>query len=134
MRSSSLDADGASSSSAGEMDLVVRSAECVSDHGKAACAQLGGECVTEQDGYYAVSAVCIVAGAVLLYTFVGPVARKLQCASSRTLLPFPPSLARAPSRRSLLACILSSTTLTTLSLLCATALPASAWRVKKARL
>ncbi|GAA5904324.1 hypothetical protein JCM8208_006836 [Rhodotorula glutinis] len=81
VRSSSLDADGASSSSSshvGEMDLVVRSAECVSDHGKAACAQLGGECVTERDGYYAVSAVCIVAGAVLLWTFVGPVARKLQ--------------------------------------------------------
>ncbi|KPV73383.1 uncharacterized protein RHOBADRAFT_45960 [Rhodotorula graminis WP1] len=98
VRSSSLDPDGFASSSSsssaegGDMDLVVRSAECVSDHGKAACAQLGGECVTERDGYYAVSAVCIVAGAVLLWTFVGPVARKLQ------------------------------------------SLPASAWRVKKARL
>ncbi|TNY19044.1 acetyl-coenzyme A transporter 1-domain-containing protein, partial [Rhodotorula diobovata] len=60
------------------LDLVVRSAECVSDHGKAACAALGGECLTERDGYYAVSAVCIALGAALLLWFVGPVARKLQ--------------------------------------------------------
>lgn len=60
------------------LDLVVRSAECVSDHGNAACAALGGECLTERDGYYAVSAVCIALGAALLLWFVGPVARKLQ--------------------------------------------------------
>ncbi|GJN94340.1 hypothetical protein Rhopal_007414-T1 [Rhodotorula paludigena] len=60
------------------LDLVVASRECVSDHGKAACAELGGECLTERDGYYYVSALCILAGACVLVAFVQPVARKLQ--------------------------------------------------------
>ncbi|GHJ85998.1 hypothetical protein NliqN6_2400 [Naganishia liquefaciens] len=38
-------------------DFAVRAAECISDHGKAICADLGGECVTERDGYYIMSAV-----------------------------------------------------------------------------
>ncbi|GAA5998892.1 uncharacterized protein JCM10292_005777 [Rhodotorula paludigena] len=60
------------------LDLVVASRECVSDHGKAACADLGGECLTERDGYYYVSALCILAGACVLVAFVQPVARRLQ--------------------------------------------------------
>ena len=53
-------------------------AECVSDHGKAACANLGGECVTERDGYYIVSAVCLALGVLSVIFFMIPTARKLQ--------------------------------------------------------
>lgn len=55
--------------------------ECVSDHGKAACADLGGVCRTERDGYYWVSTLCIATGAMILLFFVQPAARKLQCTS-----------------------------------------------------
>ncbi|GAA5972791.1 hypothetical protein JCM11641_003943 [Rhodosporidiobolus odoratus] len=60
------------------LDILVESRECVSDHGKAACAELGGECLTTRDGYYWVSTLCIIAGALVLFGFVQPVARKLQ--------------------------------------------------------
>ncbi|GAA5831391.1 hypothetical protein JCM5353_007153, partial [Sporobolomyces roseus] len=60
------------------MDLLVASRECVSDHGKAACADLGGVCRTERDGYYWVSTLCIATGAMILLFFVQPAARKLQ--------------------------------------------------------
>lgn len=53
--------------------------ECVSDHGKAACADLGGVCRTERDGYYWVSTLCIAAGAFVLLSYVQPAARRLQC-------------------------------------------------------
>ncbi|BGP58315.1 hypothetical protein JCM8202v2_005976 [Rhodotorula sphaerocarpa] len=60
------------------LDLVVASSECVSDHGKAACAELGGTCLTERDGYFYVSTLCILSGAAILVLFVQPVARRLQ--------------------------------------------------------
>ncbi|GAA5986085.1 hypothetical protein JCM5350_004426 [Sporobolomyces pararoseus] len=60
------------------MDLMVASRECVSDHGKAACADLGGVCRTERDGYYWVSTLCILSGALILLFFVQPAARRLQ--------------------------------------------------------
>jgi hypothetical protein len=41
-------------------------AECVSEHGKSQCAAINGECVTERDGYYLVSAVCMVFSVVFL--------------------------------------------------------------------
>ncbi|BGP43500.1 hypothetical protein JCM10450v2_007668 [Rhodotorula kratochvilovae] len=66
------------SASAVAGDILVRSAECVSDHGKAACGALGGECRTERDGYFVVSTVCIALGAAVLWLFVAPVGRKLQ--------------------------------------------------------
>jgi hypothetical protein len=53
-------------------------AECVSDHGKAACAAVGGTCVTERDGYYAMSVICIALGVALLLAFVKPTSRRLQ--------------------------------------------------------
>ncbi|KAH9836602.1 MFS general substrate transporter [Rhodofomes roseus] len=59
-------------------DIVVQATECVSDHGKAACAQLGGECVTEQDGYYTVSAICLGLGLLSVVFYMIPTARKLQ--------------------------------------------------------
>lgn len=59
--------------------LTIQAAdECVSDHGKAMCADLGGECVTLRDGYYVMQAVCITAGALLLVFLVSPQAKKLQ--------------------------------------------------------
>ena len=50
----------------------------MSEHGKAACAKLGGECVTEQDGYYIVSAVCLTLGFISVIFHMIPTARKLQ--------------------------------------------------------
>lgn len=55
--------------------------ECVSDHGKAICSEIGGECITEQDGYYYVSLLCVTFGTLLLVFYVAPTARRLQCAS-----------------------------------------------------
>ncbi|GAA5919273.1 hypothetical protein JCM1841_006535 [Sporobolomyces salmonicolor] len=60
------------------LDVTVPSRECVSEHGKAACADLGGICTTERDGYYWVSSLCIAAGAAILLWFVQPAARRLQ--------------------------------------------------------
>ncbi|KZT67668.1 hypothetical protein DAEQUDRAFT_693874 [Daedalea quercina L-15889] len=59
-------------------DLVVQAAECVSEHGKAACTELGGQCVTERDGYYTVSAVCLGLGVLSVVFYMIPTARKLQ--------------------------------------------------------
>lgn len=53
--------------------------ECVSDHGKAACAELGGICETTRDGFYITSTLCIIVGAVVLLFFVAPAGRRLQC-------------------------------------------------------
>ncbi|KAI0761684.1 MFS general substrate transporter [Trametes elegans] len=59
-------------------DLSLKAHECVSEHGKSACAELGGECVTERDGYYIVSAVCLGFGVLSVMFFLIPTARKLQ--------------------------------------------------------
>ncbi|KAH9921404.1 MFS general substrate transporter [Fomitopsis serialis] len=59
-------------------DIAVQAAECVSEHGKAVCAQLGGKCVTEQDGYYTVSGICLGLGLLSVVFFMIPTARKLQ--------------------------------------------------------
>lgn len=53
-------------------------AECISDHGKAICADLGGECVTERDGYYIMSAVCVALGVAILLLYIRPTAKRLQ--------------------------------------------------------
>lgn len=55
--------------------------ECVSEHGKAHCGQVLGECVLQRDGYYPMSILCIATGAALLFTFIIPTTRKLQCES-----------------------------------------------------
>ncbi|KAM5534345.1 hypothetical protein V8D89_011938 [Ganoderma adspersum] len=61
-----------------ESSLSVKAQECVSEHGKAACQTLGGECVTVQDGYYIVSAICIGFGLLSVIFFLIPTAKKLQ--------------------------------------------------------
>ncbi|EIW65052.1 MFS general substrate transporter [Trametes versicolor FP-101664 SS1] len=61
-----------------ESGLSVKAHECVSEHGKLACTDLGGECVTEQDGYYIVSAICLGFGVLSVLFFLIPTARKLQ--------------------------------------------------------
>lgn len=63
-----------------EMQLTDGSlaTECISDHGKAACKDINGVCVTETDGYYIVSAICIGFGIIFLVAFILPTARKLQ--------------------------------------------------------
>lgn len=44
----------------------------------AMCGDLGGQCVTDTDGFYIVSAFCMVFGIVFLMTFIIPTVRKLQ--------------------------------------------------------
>ncbi|SCV68604.1 BQ2448_725 [Microbotryum intermedium] len=56
----------------------LKGQECVSDHGKAACADLGGTCHTTRDGYYWVSSACIIVGAFILISFIQPASRRLQ--------------------------------------------------------
>lgn len=58
--------------------LEVIAAECVSDRGKALCQDISGNCVTEVDGYYVVSAICLLFGLVFLVVYIIPIARKLQ--------------------------------------------------------
>ncbi|KAI0078492.1 MFS general substrate transporter [Panus rudis PR-1116 ss-1] len=59
-------------------ELSVKASECVSEHGKASCSELGGECITERDGYYIVSAICLMLGVVSVVFYMIPTARKLQ--------------------------------------------------------
>ncbi|KAG5636560.1 hypothetical protein H0H81_007612 [Sphagnurus paluster] len=59
-------------------DISVEATECVSDHGKALCKDINGVCITHRDGYYSMSALCMVLGVVILVTFIIPKARKLQ--------------------------------------------------------
>ncbi|KAF8213573.1 acetyl-coenzyme A transporter 1-domain-containing protein [Mycena galopus ATCC 62051] len=59
-------------------ELTVKVAECVSEEGKAACTDSGGECITESDGYYMVSVLCMLFGVAFLVLFIMPTARKLQ--------------------------------------------------------
>lgn len=42
------------------------------------CEQVGGICTTERDGYYAMSAICVIVGVIVLVTYVKPTARRLQ--------------------------------------------------------
>jgi hypothetical protein len=55
-----------------------QAAECVSEQGKARCADIGGTCITERDGYYITTGLCLGLGAITLATFIVPTARKLQ--------------------------------------------------------
>ncbi|KAI5832121.1 hypothetical protein K523DRAFT_268445 [Schizophyllum commune Tattone D] len=59
-------------------DLAVEAVECVSDHGRAHCADIGGQCVTEKDGYYTLSALCMAFGVIFLIAYIIPTARRLQ--------------------------------------------------------
>jgi MFS transporter, PAT family, solute carrier family 33 (acetyl-CoA transportor), member 1 len=52
--------------------------ECVSEHGKAQCHELNGKCVTERDGYYIVSGICMAFGVAFLLGYIIPTARRLQ--------------------------------------------------------
>ncbi|KAF9569838.1 MFS general substrate transporter [Agrocybe pediades] len=58
------------------IDVLAR--ECISDHGKALCKEIGGTCVTKSDGYYIVSAICLAFGVIFLVAFIIPTSRKLQ--------------------------------------------------------
>jgi len=58
--------------------LTVQAVECVSEQGKAHCSDIGGTCITERDGYFITSGLCLGLGIVALVGYVLPVARKLQ--------------------------------------------------------
>ncbi|KAF8922182.1 acetyl-coenzyme A transporter 1-domain-containing protein [Mucidula mucida] len=59
-------------------EALVQATECVSDYGKAMCQDINGQCITETDGYYIVSVVCMTFGVFFLFAFIIPTARKLQ--------------------------------------------------------
>ncbi|KII94436.1 hypothetical protein PLICRDRAFT_88660 [Plicaturopsis crispa FD-325 SS-3] len=59
-------------------ELAFKATECVSEHGKDMCKQINGDCVTERDGYYIVSGVCMTFGVLFLLFYTIPMARKLQ--------------------------------------------------------
>ena len=52
--------------------------ECVSEQGKSLCESMNGHCVTEQDGYYYVSAICIALGVLTLILYIIPTAKRLE--------------------------------------------------------
>ncbi|KAH7104503.1 MFS general substrate transporter [Auriculariales sp. MPI-PUGE-AT-0066] len=62
----------------GTSELLIPASECVSEHGKKACKDLSGTCVTEKDGFYTVSAICILTGFVSFVLFILPVVKKLE--------------------------------------------------------
>ncbi|KAJ7356882.1 acetyl-coenzyme A transporter 1-domain-containing protein [Mycena albidolilacea] len=62
----------------GASELVVKATECVSEEGKTACTEAGGQCIIETDGYYMISVVCMLFGVAFLVLFIMPTARKLQ--------------------------------------------------------
>lgn len=62
---------------------LTRGDECVTEHGKLACHRAGGECVVERDGYYIMSAFCVILGGMLLTGFILPTVKRLQCESPR---------------------------------------------------
>lgn len=59
-------------------EIVIQAEECVSEPGRERCKELGGECITEVDGYYTVSLICVTIGAVLLLGYIWPKAKHLQ--------------------------------------------------------
>ena len=58
--------------------------ECVSENGKSLCESMSGQCVITQDGYYYVSAICLVLGTLTLVLYIIPTARRLEGKSYST--------------------------------------------------
>ncbi|WRT63922.1 uncharacterized protein IL334_000849 [Kwoniella shivajii] len=57
--------------------LATTPNECISEMGKHACSNVGGECIVVRDGYYIMSMVCVTLGAAILIGFVLPTIKKL---------------------------------------------------------
>ncbi|KAF9191803.1 hypothetical protein BGZ51_006687 [Haplosporangium sp. Z 767] len=56
---------------------------CTAEPGKSTCADLGGECVLQQDGYYYVSSMCVLIGGLLLVFYITPTIRYLESLSPK---------------------------------------------------
>jgi len=59
-------------------DITIRAQECVSEQGKSLCESMNGRCVTIQDGYYYVSAICLTLGLLALVVYIIPTAKRLE--------------------------------------------------------
>jgi len=59
-------------------EITIKAQECVSEQGKSLCESMNGQCVTIQDGYYYVSAICIVLGVLTYVIFIIPTAKRLE--------------------------------------------------------
>ncbi len=42
------------------------------------CSDIGGTCITERDGYFITTGLCLALGVISLVTFIIPTARRLQ--------------------------------------------------------
>jgi Acetyl-coenzyme A transporter 1 len=42
------------------------------------CSDIGGTCITERDGYFITTALCLALGIICLVTYILPTARRLQ--------------------------------------------------------
>jgi hypothetical protein len=42
------------------------------------CSDIGGACITERDGYFITTGLCLALGVTSLVTFIIPTARRLQ--------------------------------------------------------
>lgn len=59
-------------------EILVEATECVSEPGKNACKNIGGECITERDGYYLVSSFCILLGSLSMLLYIYRAIKHLQ--------------------------------------------------------
>jgi hypothetical protein len=58
--------------------LVTSAFSCVEEADKHRCTAGGGTCIIHQDGYYIVNVLCVVIGIVTFWSYIWPVAMKLQ--------------------------------------------------------
>lgn len=54
---------------------------CATEPGMSLCQDLDGQCVTQRDGYYYVSSMCVLVGSMLLVLYIAPTIRHLECES-----------------------------------------------------
>ncbi|KAF9430110.1 hypothetical protein BGZ94_008314 [Podila epigama] len=70
-------------SSCSVLDTKGETFSCAGEPGKSLCADLQGECVLQQDGYYFVSSICVLAGGLLLVFYIAPTIRYLESLSPK---------------------------------------------------
>jgi hypothetical protein len=51
---------------------------CVAEAERHRCVDGGGTCDISTDGYYLVNVLCVVVGALIFWSFIGPAAKRLQ--------------------------------------------------------
>ncbi len=57
---------------------VISPFSCVAETEKHRCIDGGGRCDISTDGYYLVNILCVVVGALIFWSFIGPAVKRLQ--------------------------------------------------------